>query len=90
MPYRCVGWGFLTGFQIRLFESAYFLDKIWTKTAKKRENQMHSDSLKNLYTLDWLPNHNAKVAIISDLTNPLHSPISLSLHSPPHQLSFQS
>ena len=30
---------------------------------KKRENQMHSDSLKNLYTLDWLPNHNAKVAI---------------------------
>ena len=73
MPYRCVEWRFLTGFQIRLFESAYFLDKIWTKTAKKRENQMHSDPLSNLYTLDESPHHNAKVAIISDLTNPHHT-----------------
>jgi hypothetical protein len=42
MPYRCVEWGFLTEFQIRLFEGAYFLDKIWTKTAKKKRE---SDAL---------------------------------------------
>jgi hypothetical protein len=35
MPYRCLERGFLTKFQISLFESAYFLDKIWTKIAKR-------------------------------------------------------
>lgn len=74
----------------KTFEECLIFGQNMDKNCKKRENQMHSDSLKNLYTLDWLPNHNAKVVIISDLTNPLHSPISLSPHLPPHQLSFQS
>lgn len=62
-------------FYLSTMQPLYFLDKMRTKTAKKRENQMHSDSLKNLYTLDESPHHNAKVAIISDLTNLLPAPI---------------
>ena len=77
MPYRYVEWGFWQVFQISTIESAYFLDNIWTTTAKKRENQMLSDPLKNLYTLNGCLHHNAKVAIISDLTNPLRSTIFL-------------
>lgn len=77
MPYRCIEWGFWTGFQIRLFESAYFLDKIWTKTAKKERIRCTLTLSKNPYTLDESPHHNAKVAIISDLTNPHHTTIFL-------------
>ena len=64
-------------FYLSKMQPPYFLDKMRTKTAKKRENQMHSDSLKNLYTLDESPHHNAKVVIISDLTNPHRSTIFL-------------